>query len=51
MDSIIEAVSILPKIRNRFDIKIKPPKGSMYPQIDHRETAVPVYRWTGWLRD
>ena len=33
MDSISAAVTILPKIRNRFDISIRPPKGSMYPQM------------------
>lgn len=33
MDSLEQAVDILPKVRNRFDIKIKAPKGSMYPQM------------------
>ncbi len=33
MDALEEAVQILPKVRNRFDIKIKAPKGSMYPQM------------------
>lgn len=33
MNSLEEAVKILPKVRNRFDIKIKAPKGSMYPQM------------------
>ena len=33
MDSLNEAVKILPKSRNRFDIRIKAPKGSMYPQM------------------
>lgn len=28
-----EAVGILPEVRNRFEIYIKPPKGSMYPQM------------------
>jgi len=28
-----EAVEILPEVRNRFEICIKPPKGSMYPQM------------------
>ncbi|RJQ57320.1 MAG: pyridoxal phosphate-dependent aminotransferase [Stygiobacter sp.] len=31
--ALAEAVEILPDIRNRFDIYIKPPKGSMYPQM------------------
>lgn len=33
MNALEEAVQILPKVRNRFDIKIKAPKGSMYPQM------------------
>ncbi|MEW6653168.1 MAG: pyridoxal phosphate-dependent aminotransferase [Bacteroidota bacterium] len=28
-----EAVEILPEVRNRFEIYIKPPNGSMYPQM------------------
>ncbi|KAF0153035.1 MAG: hypothetical protein FD143_475 [Ignavibacteria bacterium] len=31
--ALAEAVEILPEVRNRFDIYIKPPKGSMYPQM------------------
>ncbi|MEK6552199.1 MAG: aminotransferase class I/II-fold pyridoxal phosphate-dependent enzyme, partial [Bacteroidota bacterium] len=33
MNSLREAVNILPKERNLFDINIKSPKGSMYPQM------------------
>ncbi|PKL84324.1 MAG: hypothetical protein CVV24_00505 [Ignavibacteriae bacterium HGW-Ignavibacteriae-3] len=33
MNSIREAVNILPKERNRFEISITSPKGSMYPQM------------------
>jgi len=33
MNSLEEAVKILPSIRNRFEINIKAPRGSMYPQM------------------
>jgi aspartate/methionine/tyrosine aminotransferase len=33
MNSLTEAVTNLPSDRNRFGIKIKAPKGSMYPQM------------------
>ena len=33
MTSLLEAVNIIPKDRNLFDISIKAPRGSMYPQM------------------
>ena len=32
-DAILNAVKVLPKNRNVFEIKIQPPQGSMYPQM------------------
>lgn len=32
-NSLLEAVANLPEARNKYEIKIKPPTGSMYPQM------------------
>lgn len=47
MQAIEEAVSVLPKERNSYDITIVPPRGSMYPQMIIRK--LPVGLSLDWL--